>query len=130
MQRKNVRILFEDSCYQVSLSRKLLPTSLRQLARDGGYRVAFLCAAFEISERHLRRVFMECIGTAPKEWLSTERMIAARILLRRGSSIKEVAADLGYATPKMLARDFGRTYGLKPSVYQRKAELDRLAAIV
>jgi len=80
--------------------------SLSQIAREGGYRMSGLCDRIYLSERHLRRVFEEGIGIAPKDWLRQERMVAARSLLREGSPIKEVAIDLGFTTAKMFSRDF------------------------
>jgi transcriptional regulator GlxA family with amidase domain len=65
-----------------------------------------LCDRIYLSERHLRRVFKEGIGIAPKDWLRQERMVAARSLLREGSPIKEVAIDLGFTTARMFSRDF------------------------
>jgi AraC family transcriptional regulator of adaptative response / DNA-3-methyladenine glycosylase II len=93
---------------------------LGQIAREGEYRMASLCDRIGVSERHLRRVFEEGIGIAPKEWLRQERMVAARALLREGSPIKEVAIDLGFTTAKMFSRDFQLFHGVKPTDFQRK----------
>jgi len=79
-----------------------------------------LCDRIGVSERHLRRVFEEGLGMSPKEWLRQQRMVAARHLLRRGSPIKEVAIDLGFATAKMFSRDFMAFYGVRPTDFQRK----------
>lgn len=102
------------------LARDPLPLSLSQIAREGEYRMASLCDRIGVSERHLRRVFEDGIGIGPKDWLRQERMVAARLLLREGSPIKEVAIDLGFTTSKMFSRDFQLFYGLKPTDFQRK----------
>ena len=104
----------------VTLAREPMPLSLGQIARDVDYKMAGLIDRIGVSERHLRRVFMEGIGIAPSDWLRQERMVAARSLLREGSSIKEVAANLGFTNAKMFARDFQIFYGVKPSDFQRK----------
>ncbi len=89
-----------------------------------------LCDRIGVSERHLRRVFEEGIGIAPKDWLRQERMVAARSLLRQGSPIKEVAIDLGFTTSKMFSRDFQLFYGLKPTEFQRKEQANIFNAVM
>ena len=63
---------------------------------------------------------MLVIGISPKEWLRQERMVAARMLLRHGSPIKEVSADLGFSTSKVFSRDFMSFHGVSPTEFQRK----------
>lgn len=104
----------------VLLAREPLPLSLSQIAREGEYRMSALCERIGVSERHLRRVFEDGLGISPKEWLRQERMVAARMLLRHGSPIKEVAIDLGFSTAKMFSRDFLTFYGVRPTDFQRK----------
>ena len=111
------------------LSREPLPLSLSQIAREGEYRMSSLCDRVGVSERHLRRVFEEGLGIAPKDWLRQERMVAARSLLRQGSPIKEVAIDLGFTTAKMFSRDFQIFYGVKPTDFQRKEKEFILSAV-
>ena len=85
MKRRDVEIIQKDGRFLVILAREPLPLSLGQIARDGEYRMSALCERIDVSERHLRRVFMEGLGISPKEWLRKERMVAARNLLRHGS---------------------------------------------
>ena len=120
LKRKDVEIVQRDGRLLVILARETLPLSLSGLARQEGYRIGSLCDRIGVSERHLRRVFEEGIGIAPKDWLRQERMVAARALLRQGLAIKEVAGDLGFSTPKMFSRDFQVFHGVKPSEFQRK----------
>lgn len=120
MKRRDAEIRQKDGRFVVFLAREPLPLSLSQIAREGEYRMASLCDRLNVSERHLRRVFEEGIGIAPKDWLRQQRMVAARSLLREGSPIKEVAIDLGFTTAKMFSRDFQQFYGMKPTDFQRK----------
>lgn len=120
VKRRDVQIIHKDGRILVLLAREPLPLSLGQIAREGEYRMSSLCERIGVSERHLRRVFDEGLGISPKEWLRQERMVAARNLLRHGSSIKEVAIDLGFSTAKMFSRDFISFYGLRPTDFQRK----------
>lgn len=120
MKRRDVEIIQRDGRILVLLAREPLPLSLNQLAREVDYRMPGLCDRIGVSERHLRRVFVEGIGIAPKEWLRQERMVAARKLLRHGSPIKEVAIDLGFSNSKVFSRDFVTFHGVKPTDFQRK----------
>lgn len=125
VKRRDVEIIQRDGSFLVLLAREPLPLSLGRIARDGGFRMSALCDRIGVSERHLRRVFEEGIGIAPKEWLRQERMVAARSLLRSGSPIKEIASDLGFTTPKMFSRDFQTFHGVKPTDFQRR-EFDKI----
>lgn len=129
MKRRDVEIVQKDGRILVLLSREPMPLSLSQIAREGEYRMSALCDRIGVSERHLRRVFEEGIGISPKEWLRQERMVAARVLLRNGTPIKEVAIDLGFSTAKMFSRDFQNFYGLRPTDFQRKESETILKAI-
>jgi AraC-like DNA-binding protein len=120
VKRRDVEIIQRDGRFLVLMAREPLPLSLTQIAREGEYRMASLCDRIGVSERHLRRVFEDGIGIAPKDWLRQERMVAARSLLREGSPIKEVAIDLGFTTSKMFSRDFQLFHGVKPTDFQRK----------
>lgn len=120
VKRRDVEIIQRDGRILVLLAREPLPLSLSQIAREGEYQMSNLCDRIGVSERHLRRVFVEGIGIAPKEWLRQERMVAARKLLRHGSPIKEVAIDLGFSNSKVFSRDFMTFHGVKPTDFQRK----------
>lgn len=129
MKRRDVEIIQRDGRILVLLAREPLPLSLSQIAREGDFRMSCLCDRIGVSERHLRRVFVEGIGMAPKEWLRQERMVAARKLLRHGSPIKEVAIDLGFSNSKVFSRDFVIFHGVKPTDFQRKESANILRAI-
>lgn len=129
VKRRDVEIVQKDGRILVLLSREPMPLSLSQIAREGEYRMSALCDRIGVSERHLRRVFEEGIGISPKEWLRQERMVAARVLLRNGTPIKEVAIDLGFSTAKMFSRDFQNFYGLRPTDFQRKESETIMKAI-
>lgn len=130
MKRRDVEIIQKDGRLLVLFSRSPLPVSLCQIAREGEYRVATLCDQIGISERHLRRVFEDGIGIAPKDWLRQERMVAARSLLREGSPIKEVSSDLGFSNPKMFSREFQVYHGVTPTDFQRKEHAIGLNAVL
>jgi len=113
----------------VLLAREPQPVSLSQIAREGEYRLSHLCERIALSERHLRRVFEEGIGIAPKEWLRQERMVAARSMLREGTPIKEVSNKLGFSNQKIFSREFQIFHEVTPTGYQLKHRETVLNAI-
>ncbi len=129
MKRRDVEIIQKDGRILAVLARERFPVALNLVARDGNFQMSSLCAHIGVSERHLRRVFEDGLGIGPKEWLRQQRMVAARHLLRRGSPIKEVAIDLGFATAKMFSRDFMSFHGVRPTDFQRKESEHCLRAV-
>jgi AraC family transcriptional regulator of adaptative response / DNA-3-methyladenine glycosylase II len=125
MKRREVDISQKDGRFQVLLAREPLPLDLAEVAREANYQMPAICERIGTSERHLRRLFMEGLGIAPKDWLKQQRMVAARYMLRSGASVKEVAFDLGFTNAKMLSRDFVEFYGVRPTEFQRK-EAERI----
>ena len=130
MKRKGVEIIQRNGLILAIMSREQLPISLGQLAIECEFRLPEICNRLEVSERHLRRVFTDGIGMGPKEWLRQQRMVAARKMLRDGSSVKEVSIDLGYASPKMLSRDFIEFHGVRPTEFQQQEAQYVLRAII
>ncbi|MCF7675785.1 MAG: helix-turn-helix domain-containing protein [Akkermansiaceae bacterium] len=129
MKRRDVEIIQKDGRILVLLAREQQPLDLDSIARDEDFQMAGLCLRIGVSERHLRRVFVEGLGIGPKEWLRQQRMVAARHLLRFGSPIKEVAIDLGFPTAKMFSRDFMTFHGVRPTDFQRKESGYSLRAV-
>jgi AraC-like DNA-binding protein len=64
--------------------------------------------------------FAEHVGMPPGEYLTGWRMGLARKLLRRGLPVKQVAAEVGYASASALGRVFARREGHSPMAWQRR----------
>ena len=81
-------------------------------------RVAQVCAAFGLSERALQRLVRRRLGLTPK-WLIQRRRLqeAAERLRGRGTTLAEVAAQLGYADQPHFSRDFSRVTGMTPGAF-------------
>ena len=94
-----------------------------QLIRDDPARqwtVPELAEAVHLSPSQLRRVFVEAFGKAPIAYLTmvrTERM--AQLLRSTVLSIKQIAAEVGWADADSAARPFRRRLGVPPTVYQQ-----------
>lgn len=126
--KRDVEIVVRDGCCLVVCSRGATPFSLAQVAHESGYRVDALCSRIGVSERHLRRLFLAHLGIGPKDWMREERMAASRSLLREGSSVKEIASDLGFTNSRVFSRQFSACHGVSPSDFQRNESGHRLSA--
>ena len=81
-----------------------------------------LARRFSVSPFHLSRVFNRAFGQSISDTLSLLRMDRARELLREGDrSVKEVAAQIGYADAHYFAKVFRRACGRTPSEYRLDA---------
>ena len=78
--------------------------SLEQLAQCAGMSRARFAA-------HFRKV----VGMTPFDYLTDWRLGVAQTMLRKGSSLKLVAAAVGYANATALTRVFTRRLGMSPS---------------
>lgn len=89
-----------------------------------GYRICEMCIELDCSERYLYEVFSRDLGTPPKKWLRTERMVVAIRKLEDGKPPREVARDLGFATTSSFRREFMGYYQLPPLEFlqQRREE--------
>ncbi len=84
-------------------------------------RVADYISELEISERQFRRISNKLLGMPPVRFVAERKMDTAKQLLSTGdSSIKEVAALLGYSDPGYFSRLFRRKFGLSPREYAAK----------
>lgn len=61
--------------------------------------------------------FSAALGTPPGEYLGTWRIGLARLLLRQGRSVKQVAPEVGYANASALARAFTQRLGQSPTAW-------------
>lgn len=80
------------------------PWSLEQLARRAGMSRARFAARFR-----------QIVGMTPFNYLTDWRLGVAQTMLRKGSSLKLVAAAVGYANATALTRVFTQRLGKSPS---------------
>lgn len=72
--------------------------------------------------------FTHLIGVPPGEYLTGWRLGLARSMLRRGLPIKQVAAEVGYASASALGRVFTQRIGSSPTAWQRAGASPTAAA--
>ena len=63
--------------------------------------------------------FNRMVGVPPGDYLTGWRMGVARQLLRKGLTVKQVAADIGYASPGAFERVFLQRAGATPTRWQQ-----------
>ncbi len=83
--------------------------------------VAATARACGIDSAYLCRLFQQFAGTSPYHYLSRRRMEAATARLSKpGTSVKEVAEELGFADPYHFSRVFKRFHGVPPVSFLRR----------
>ena len=73
-----------------------------------------------LSERHLRRLFLEEVGTTPTSWLERVRLDRARQLLLDGQGVTAAAELSGFGSDEQLRRAFARHLDTTPSEYRQR----------
>lgn len=77
-----------------------------------------------MSPRNLGRHFRSVTGTTPLQWLLTQRIRHAQVLLETtDDSVDSIAAATGMGTATTLRRHFHRTVGVPPDTYRRTFRL-------
>ena len=112
--------------------KKYLPTSknsiiapaMKKIASDFGdssLTVEHLAKLCGISGVYFRKIFRDCHGISPKEYLIEKRMSYAKQLLRSDEfEVSKVAELCGYTEPCHFAREFSKRVGVSPGKYFNK----------
>lgn len=92
--------------------------------------LADVATRYGVSDRHMRRLFMETFGVEPLQYVTTRRLLFAKQLLQDTSlPVVQVAYASGFGSEARLLAQMKRMYGLAPSQLRtRKAA--RSAVIV
>ena len=118
IQRENERL------YLPSKTQQLLAPAMERLKEgflDNSLTVTELSSLCGMSEVYFRRLFMNCYGMSPKEYMISRRISYAKNLLATGDfSVGEVALLCGYSEPCHFSREFVRRVGVSPREYVEK----------
>lgn len=116
-----------QSQFSAAMRTPLARTSaLRQvvdtvLADPGGpHTVGSMARGANLSERHLRRLFVEEVGESPTAWLAGVRVDHACRLLLDGHSVTRTAQLSGFGSDEQLRRAFTSRLGTTPTEYRRR----------
>jgi AraC-like DNA-binding protein len=89
-------------------------------AEPGHANVAQLAHAAGLSPARFRVLFAAATGMAPKPYLGERQLrLAARLLRGSARSVREVAAECGFANDHYFHRVFKQRYGATPSTWRR-----------
>jgi AraC-like DNA-binding protein len=92
---------------------------IRQHYGDADLSVAKLALRAHVSERYLRRLFVQELGVSPKRYINDLRLEQAQALLNTGyDKVSAVAAKVGFCDPKYFATAFKRRFGYPPSAQE------------
>lgn len=87
-----------------------------------------MAAACRMSGRTFVRRFVEAAGVPPGEWLTSERLEAAKTLLRESDAgFDDVATAVGLGSAYGLRHHFRRRLGISPSDYRARFMAERTA---
>ncbi|UCE31780.1 MAG: DNA-3-methyladenine glycosylase 2 [Burkholderiales bacterium] len=87
-----------------------------------GAGLAGLAARLGVSDRHLRRVFVEAFGVAPIDYAQTQRLLLAkRLLTDTAMPILDVAFAAGFGSLRRLNAAFRERYRMSPGALRRAA---------
>ena len=118
MQKETERL------YLPGKTQQLLSPAVERLKEgflDNSLTVSELSSLCGVSEVYFRRLFMNCYGMSPKEYMISRRISYAKNLLATGDfSVGEVALLCGYSEPCHFSREFVRRVGVSPREYVEK----------
>lgn len=84
--------------------------------------VATLAARVGVSERHLRRLFIDSLGVSPLQVAATRRLLFARKLLGETAlSVTDIALASGYRSVRRFNAAFQATYKMSPREMRRSS---------
>lgn len=82
--------------------------------------ISALAARVGISERHLRRLFVDVLGASPTQVAATRRLLFARQLIDQTRlRITDIALAAGYGSVRRFNTDFRTRFGRPPSAMRR-----------
>jgi AraC-like DNA-binding protein len=95
---------------------------LMQNEPETPWTVGSLASHVGVSRALLARRFHELVGEPPMTFLTSWRMaLAADLLSERGTTVAQVAQQVGYGSPFTFSTAFKRSYGLSPKAYRERA---------
>jgi AraC-like DNA-binding protein len=93
--------------------------TMMSLASKSNYRPLEMARLCHISLRQLERILKVESGCTPRQWLRTQRLNNALLMLRTANSVKQVAYSLAYAQIPHFCREFKTRFGLTPKEFRQ-----------
>lgn len=88
---------------------------------DDALDVAMLAKTAQLSRHHFSRLFAQCEGMGPGEYLARVRLrLAVKLLQTTELPIKHIAMDCGFNDANYFAKAFRKAYGLSPRDFRSR----------
>ena len=88
-------------------------------------RISSLCERMHIVPDYLYKIFKRYSGLSTQEYIVTSKMNAAAALLTANEySVADISDMVGYADQSQFTKAFRRVFGVTPSEYRRKKNVD------
>lgn len=71
---------------------------------------------------YLSKIFREKMGFTMHDYITSKKIEMAKMLLKNGSSVSDVAQKIGYASSQSFSKVFRRCTGCTPSEYMKKKD--------
>lgn len=84
-----------------------------------------LAKAFYVSNSTVSHLFKQKMGVSFYRYVTQRRLIAAKLLIERGTLLETVAAETGFPDYSGFYRAFKQEYGISPRQYRALQESDR-----
>lgn len=102
----------------VSVAMRLMEENYTYL-----YGIEELASQLEVSKNHLIRLFHDCTGISPGQYLTAVKIKNAKLLLNSGeSSLELIAISCGFSGADYFRKVFKKETGISPKQYQKQKE--------
>jgi AraC-like DNA-binding protein len=88
------------------------------LAKASRYRSTDLAQRCGVSTRQLERYSKAVFGASPHQWMQVLRLQGVVALIQRGTILRDIAKEAGYADVAHLSHDFKGYFGVCPSRFR------------
>jgi AraC-like DNA-binding protein len=96
-----------------------LSSAINQIQEHPGVSIHELAHDVGVSPAHFRRAFHKWMGVAPRDYLRSQRMAAARrILETTDEPLRNIALKVGFTNTTHFSAVFTQTYGTAPNQYR------------
>jgi AraC-like DNA-binding protein len=120
-----VHLIQNNNTHKMSYDRDDLVVAVKQTIEErlsSPISLNYLAKRFNVSVRHLNRIFCEQTACSPGNYITQRKLNAAQKMLYNPKfSVKEISDSLGFKRDSYFCHSFKKHTGLTPLEYSRKA---------
>ena len=88
--------------------------------------IADMAEACHFSQSHFRKLFLEAMGTSPKDYMIQEQLkFAAQLLRTTAAPIAQIQQRTGFVDGSVFFRNFVRKYNCSPSAFRKASRTEK-----